>query len=287
MRILLTGANGQLAQDLRRCLIQEDVVGVTHQQLDICDESAVQNLVSHIRPQCIVNTAAFHRVDDCEDKAEMAFAVNAAGVGHLARAAQQVGAVLVHFSTNYVFDGTKGFPYMETDQPKPLSIYGISKLAGEWVVQQYCEKHFLVRSSGLYGLAGGSSKGGNFVEKMLRLAREERRIRVVAHQVLTPTSTRDLAEKLVPLIRTDRYGLYHMTNSGECSWYDFAQEIFRHAGLSPNLAPTTSESFGAKARRPAYSVLQNDAWHRAGFPEFRPWQEALAEFMWERQKQNG
>ena len=288
MRILLIGANGQLAQDLLRFLTRDEVVPVTHQQLEICDDRAVQALVDSVRPNCVINTAAFHLVDNCEEQAEKAFAVNAAGVSHLARTAQRTGAVFVHFSTDYVFDGLKQRPYIETDLPRPLSIYGMSKLAGEWGVQRYCERYFLIRTCGLYGPAGAKRKGGkgNFVETMLRLAQEGNLIRVVSDQVSTPTSTRDLAEKLSALIRTEDYGLYHMTNLGECSWYEFAREIFRQARISPHLSPTTSEIFAAKAPRPPYSVLDNAALRKAGFPDFRPWQEALAEYLHEYQKQN-
>ncbi len=284
MRILLIGASGQLARDLHRSLTRDEVVAVTHQQLEICDAAAVQVLIDRVRPHCIINTAAFHRVDDCEDQAEKAFGVNGAGVYNLARAAQQIGALLVHFSTDYVFDGTKGSPYVETDRPGPLSIYAMSKLAGEWAVQRYCERYFLVRTCGLYGTAGSSSKGGNFVQTMLRLAGQGQRIRVVNDQILTPTSTRDLAQKLVALTHTEQYGLYHMTNTGECSWYEFAREIFRQVGLLPDLIAISSDAFGAKARRPAYSVLDNCALRSAGLPDFRPWQEALAEYLEERKK---
>jgi len=288
MRILLIGANGQLAQDLLRFLTADEVVPVTHQQLEICDARAVQALFDAARPNCVINTAAFHLVDDCEEQAEKAFAVNAAGVSHLARTAQGAGAVFVHFSTDYVFDGLKQRPYIETDLPWPLSIYGMSKLAGEWGVQRYCEKYFLIRTCGLYGPGGARREGrkGNFVETMLRLAQEGNLIRVVSDQVSTPTSTRDLAEKLSALIRTENYGLYHMTNLGECSWYEFAREIFRQTRISPQLSPTTSETFGAKAPRPPYSVLDNAALRKAGFPDLRPWQEALAEYLHEHQKQN-
>ncbi len=284
MRILLIGARGQLAEDLRKVLIQEDVAAVTHAELEVCDAVAVQTIMHRLRPDYIINTAAFHRVDDCEEQAERAFAVNAGGVLNLARAAQEISAVLVHFSTNYVFDGAKRSPYVETDPPGPLSVYAMSKLAGEWAVQQYCEKYFLVRTCGLYGVAGRSSRMGNFVERMLGLASEKKPIRVVNDQIVNPTSTRDLAEKLVPLMRTKQFGLYHMTNTGECSWYDFTREIFRQVGLSPDLAPTSSEAFGAKARRPAYSVLDNYALRAAGSPDFRPWQEALTEYLRERRE---
>lgn len=283
MRILLIGARGQLATDLVRFLSRHDVVGVTHQQVEICDARAVDALFKEVRPERVINTAAFNRVDDCEEQIEKAFAVNAAGVCNLARAAQCVGALLVHFSTDYVFDGSKRTPYTEADPPRPLSVYGMSKLAGEWMVQQYCQDYLLIRTCGLYGSAGNRSKGGNFVETMLRLATEDRPIRVVADQVATPTSTRELAEKLVPLIESRLHGLYHMTNAGECSWYEFAREIFRLAGLSPDLNPVTTEDFSAKARRPTYSVLDNEALRVAGFADFRPWQEALAEYFRERQ----
>lgn len=279
MRILLFGANGQLAHDLQVALGSEELVPLSHADVDICDAEGVARIVQQKRPDCLINTAAYHRVDDCEDQAEKSLAVNAVAVQHLVRTANQVGAVLVHFSSDYVFDGVQRRPYAETDAPNPQSVYAISKLAGELIVRRYAHKYFLIRTCGLYGHAGSSGKGGNFIETMLRLAREGKPIRVVDDQVLTPTCTKDLAEKLAPLIRTDKYGLYHMTNTGECSWYEFAQEIFRLAGLSPDLQPTTSAAFGAKAHRPRYSVLDNGALRAAGFPDFRPWQEALVDYM--------
>lgn len=282
MRILLTGAKGQLAQDLRRSLSQHDVTALTRTELDVRDPVALQTCCEQLRPQWIINTAAFHRVDDCEDQIEMAFRVNAEGACHLARAAQRLGAVLVHFSTNYVFDGTKRCPYLETDSPRPLSIYGMSKLAGEWAVQQYSEKYFLVRTCGLYGLEGSSNRGLNFIERMLKLASEGKPIQVVDDQIVNPTSTRDLAEKLVLLLHTGQYGLYHMTNTGECSWYEFARELFRQAGLSANLTPIHSEQFGSRALRPVYSVLENCALRKAGLGDFPTWQQALKDYLTER-----
>lgn len=282
MRILLIGANGQLAHDLSQVLLNDEVSGLTHAELDICDRDRLFETVNQLHPDCLINTAAFHRVDDCEDLPAKAFEVNAVAVRQVVEAANRVSAVLVHFSTDYVFDGAQRVPYVESDQPNPLSIYGISKFAGEMVVRRYCQRYFLVRTCGLYGQAGSSGKGGNFVETMLRLASAGRPIRVVNDQVLTPTSTRDLATKLDELIHTDRYGLYHMTNTGECTWYEFAKEIFRLAGLKPDLQPTTSTEFGAKAVRPSYSVLDNVALRAAGFADFRPWREALANYMRER-----
>ncbi|MFQ5695952.1 MAG: dTDP-4-dehydrorhamnose reductase [Terriglobia bacterium] len=283
MRILLTGAGGQLAHDLQACLTRDEVVALPHTELDICDAEAVRAALARHRPDCLINTAAFHRVDDCEDHPEKSFGVNAVGVYHLARAAASAGAVLVHFSTDYVFSGGQRTPYVETDVPNPQSIYAMSKRAGELIVERYCEKYFLIRTCGLYGLSGRSGKGGNFVETMRRRAREGKPLRVVNDQVLTPTSAADLAEKLVPLIHSHHYGLYHMTNTGECSWYEFAREIFRLARLAPDLQPTTSAQFAAKARRPAYSVLDNRAYRAAGYEDFRSWQEALADYFRQRQ----
>ncbi len=279
MRILLLGANGQLARDLVPALAHDEVIGLSHAELDITNGPPLEAIVRKYQPACLINTAAFHRVDDCEQQVEKSFAVNTVAVHNLVRAANCAGAVVVHFSTDYVFDGSKRAAYIESDRPNPLSVYGMSKLAGEMVVRAYAEKHFLVRTCGLYGHAGSSGKGGNFVETMLRLAREGNPIRVVNDQVLTPTSTRDLAAKLAPLLHTDRHGLYHMTNVGMCSWFEFAQEIFRLVGLAPDLQPTTTAAFGAKARRPLYSVLDNKAYREAGFSDFRPWQEALSDYI--------
>jgi dTDP-4-dehydrorhamnose reductase len=281
MRILLIGAAGQLGQDLLPVLQGQShqVVPVTHEQLEICSPQAVREAVAVARPECVINTAAFHRVDDCEDQADRAFAVNVTGVRNLAQAAEQADASLVHFSTDYVFGGEKRTPYRESDLPQPLSVYAISKLAGEFAARRYCSRHFVIRTCGLYGMGGSRSKGGNFVETMLRLAEEKRTIRVVADQVVTPTSTADLATRMLPLIESQRYGLYHMSSAGECSWHEFAAEVFRLAKVSADLNPTNSKSYRAKARRPAYSVLDNCQMRAAGIAEFRPWQEALADYM--------
>jgi len=283
MRVLLTGAGGQLAHDLRAALADAQVRTLARAELDITDAAAVAAAVERHRPELILNTAAYNRVDDAEDHPDAAFAANALGVYHLARAAATAGAVLVHFSSDYVFDGARRSPYTERDTPNPLSVYALSKRVGEQMVERYAGKYFLIRTCGLYGVAGSRSKGGNFIERMLRLAAEGRPLRVVNDQMLTPTSTRELAERLVPLLRTDKYGLYHMTNSGECSWYEFAREIFRLAGVSAALEPVSTAAFAARARRPSYSVLDNAAYRATGFADFSPWQEALADYLKRRQ----
>lgn len=285
MRILLIGAGGQLAEDLHQVLAGEEIATVSHAGLDIGDRAAVELYVQQIRPECVINTAAYNLVDACEDQPQQAFAVNALGPFHLAQAAQGIGATLVHFSTNFVFDGAKRSPYVETDPPRPLSVYAMSKLAGEWFVRQYCERHFLVRTAALYGHAGNRSKGGNFVERMIRLVEEGKPLRVVCDQIVNPTCTHDLAEGIGSLIQTNRYGLYHMVNTGECSWHDFAQEALRLAGLRSDITPVNTQELGAKARRPLYSALDNAALRAIGLPDFRPWQEALADYMKHRSRQ--
>ena len=286
LRITVIGSTGQLGSDLLPALTHHEVHPLGHGDLDITEPSQVRATLEGIRPGLVINLAAFHRVDDCEDAPEKAFEVNALGVYHLARTCRDLDAVLLHVSTDYVFDGKKGSAYVESDVPHPLNVYGTSKLSGEHLIEQVLDRFYIVRTSGLYGVAGSSGKGGNFVELMLRLAREGKPIRVVDDQVLTPTYTRDLARMLAELITHDHYGLYHITSTGACSWYNFAGRIFELADLHPDLSPTTSASIGSKAARPAYSVLDSEVLPSAGLRPLRPWDEALAAYLEERQSTN-
>lgn len=281
MKILLIGANGQLAQDIlgQATRSGDQVVPVTHEQLDVRDAAGVEVLARQHHPECIINTAAFHRVDACEDQPELTFAVNRDGAANLARAAEGLGAVLVQLSTDYVFDGSKKTPYAERDPPRPLSVYGKSRLAGEVVVAQNCRRHLIIRTCGLYGHAGSRSKSGNFVETMLRLAAEKRPLRVVDDQVCTPTSTEELAQRLLPLLRAGAEGVFHMTNNGECSWYEFAREIFRLAKVDAGITAVSTAEYAARAPRPLYSVLDNAALGSAGEPDFDDWRLALARYL--------
>ncbi len=284
-RIAVLGANGQLGSDLVRRFAKTEeyeIFAFGHKDLDCVDLRSVENALATAHPDCVVNCAAFVRVDDCEDRPLDAFSVNAVGALNVARAAAKLGAVCAYISTDYVFNGGKGAPYTEDDIPSPINVYGASKLVGEYLVRSVCPRHYILRTSGLYGSAGSSGKGGNFVETMIRLTREGRPIFVVRDQILTPTYTRDLAEQIVKLLRHDRYGLYHMTNSGQCSWYQFAETIFGLAGLKSELRPITTEAFGAKARRPPYSVLANEELTRLTSDRMRPWQEALEAYLRER-----
>jgi dTDP-4-dehydrorhamnose reductase len=208
MTTLLIGADGQLGRELRQAFSDQDLVPLTHSDLELTDRAQVRDVLRKYRPSLILNTAAYHRVDECEDQPERAFAVNAVAVRDLATAAKEIGAILVHFSTDYVFDGKQRSPYREVDRPGPLSVYATSKLAGEYFIQAVLERYYLIRTCGLYGLAGSRSKAGNFVETMLRLAADGREIRVVGDQIVAPTSAKELASKVRQLVRTKAYGLY-------------------------------------------------------------------------------
>jgi dTDP-4-dehydrorhamnose reductase len=281
--VLLIGAGGQLASDLERTWRagrpEDLLVLVTHAELEVADREAVEQLVLRHRPDVVVNTAAYHKVDVVEDDPGRAFEVNAVGPHNLALACRQTGAALVHVSTDYVFSGGLGRPYREDDAIGPLNAYGVSKAAGEMLVRSAWPRHFIVRTSGLYGVAGSSGKGGNFVETMLRLAESGKSIRVVDDQVLTPTHTTALAAQLVLLANSEAFGTYHATCQGECSWYEFAREIFARAGVTPPLGPQSTAESGATALRPAYSVLENRALRDIGLDVMPPWQDALGAYL--------
>jgi len=278
------GAAGQLGRDLCPRLAG-DVVPLTRGQADLARPAELADTLGALRPDVVVNCAAYNFVDRAETEPEAAFAVNAWGVRALAITCRQLDCVLVHVSSDYVFglEDNRRTPYAEGDAPGPVSIYGLSKLAGEYLVRALCPRHFVIRTCGLYGVWGSGGKGGNFVETMLDRARQGRALRVVADQVCTPTYTVDLAAALADLVATGRYGLYHLTNAGCCSWLGFAQAIFQLEGLRPDLSPVTSREYGAAARRPGYSVLAPTASTALGLPPLRPWQEALAAYLRERQ----
>jgi dTDP-4-dehydrorhamnose reductase len=279
MKILLIGALGQLGIDLQQVLKAHEVIPVDKEEIDVCDGLQVDAMVDALRPDVVLNCSAFNRVDEAEDAAEAAFAVNTFAVRNLALAARRRNAKLVHFSSDYVFDGPRRIPYVETDLPCPQSMYGVSKLAGEAMVQAIWPKHFLIRTCGLYGYTGSRDKGTNFVEAMLRLGAQGGPVRVVSDQFCTPTSTMDLACTVARLLPTEGYGLYHLTSAGECNWYQFANAIFEEAGLHPEVQPVTSDQFPMKAKRPNYSVLDNKKFRSEGFADMRHWREALADYI--------
>lgn len=287
MKIMLIGASGQLGSDLRKVLPAGTLIPLSHADIEITDAGSVRRAFEQHQPAIVINTAAFHRVDDCETQMERAFQVNAFATRGLALECRRFGAALVHFSTDYVFAGEKTEPYAETDRPGPLSVYGASKLAGEYLAASALERHFVIRTCGLYGLGGSRSKGGNFVETMLRMAAQGKPLRVVKDQVVTPTHTADLARKVSQLIQTEAYGLYHITSGGSCSWYEFARTIFELTGVAADLQPVTADAFGAPARRPAYSVLRNQRLEALGLDDVPPWEDGLKRFLTERQQAFG
>jgi len=285
MKILITGANGQLGTDLVKALGHFDLIPLTHADIEITDENSVSEMFKRYKPDTIVNTAAFVRVDDCETDPDKAFLVNGLGARNIAVAASQYGARLIHISTDYIFGGEaepRAIPYTESDTPAPVNIYGKSKLAGEDFVRQLCRRHMIIRTSGLCGVAGSSGKGGNFVETILRLGQERNEITVVTDQVFSPTFTGDLAGKIAQLIETGYYGTFHATNRGTCSWYEFAVEILRLAGLETRVIPVTSDEYPQKATRPGFSVLDNHRLRLLGMDDMRNWQEALKDYMREK-----
>ena len=277
MRIALIGSNGQLAHDLDVVLKEcgHEVLGLSHQQVEVAEHDSVQSALPPLEPDLVINTTAYHKVDIVEDDPDRAFAVNATGVRNLAMVCRELNAPLVHVSTDYVFSGQKGHPYIEDDPVDPINVYGVSKAAGEMLLRYLWPRHFIVRASGLYGVAGSSGKGGNFVETMLRLAREGKAIKVVNDQTLTPTSTHSLAIQIAKLIETDAYGTYHATCQGECTWFDLAAEIFKISGLSPDLSPQTTAESGARAKRPSCSIFENARLDGLGVDLMSPWQESL------------
>ena len=278
-RVAVIGATGQLGSDLVEAFRDADVTALAHDDLELGDPDAVAGTIERLRPAIVVNAAAFHNVPRCENEPSAAYALNAIAPRHLARCCTAAGARLVHVSTDYVFDGTKGAPYVETDRPNPLNVYASSKLAGEYGVLNDGAAHQVVRSSGLYGVRPCRAKGGNFIDTMFRLVREQDVVRVVQDEVLTPTFTADLAAQIRVLAEQGPPGLFHATEHGACSWYEFATVIFAVAGFSTPLEPTTVKAYAAPVRRPFYSVLDNAALREADLDRMRPWRVALEDYL--------
>ncbi|MBO0730396.1 MAG: dTDP-4-dehydrorhamnose reductase [Acidimicrobiaceae bacterium] len=281
--VVIVGAAGQLGRDLvdvwRRERPEDRLAELAHADLEIADLASVRQALLSVGPQLVLNAAAYNLVDRAEEDSRTAFEANAIGPRNLALAAQELGAVLVHVSSDYVFSGTAHQPYIEGDPVDPRSVYGVSKAAGEMLVRATTPRHFVVRTSGLYGQAGSGGKGGNFVDTMLRLAEAGQPIRVVDDQVLTPTCSVDLAMQILRLAATDAYGTYHATCQGQCSWYAFAAEIFHLAGLNPLLQPQTTPEAGRPAARPPYSVLDNRGLRELGIDLMPDWQDALGRYL--------
>lgn len=281
MKALITGATGQLGSDLRTALENRgnEVMALARADLDITDDVEVARVLGVFGPAAVFNCAAFHNVEECEREEAQAAAVNVRAVKHLAVACAGVRATLVHFSTNYVFDGTAATPYAETDLPSPRSIYAITKHAGEHAAMAYAPGTLVIRTAGLYGLAGSASKGGNFVERMITRASAGEPIRMVADQLLSPTYTADLAAAVVEARLAGAAGVLHLTNAGACSWYEFTQAIVANAGLATAVEAVDTVTPPGAAQRPLNGVLACAAADAFGLAPLRPWDEALADYM--------
>lgn len=279
MRIALIGADGQLGTDLLKVLAKDTVLPLYYPEFDITLPQKMREVLLELEPDVVINTAAFNRVDECEDTPLPAFLVNSLAVRDLSIICKEIGCVLVHFSTDYVFDGEKKVPYREEDPPNPLNVYGVSKLAGELFIRNILDRYFLIRTCGLYGEAGSKEKGYNFVDGIISHEKQGKSLRIVDDQRVTPTSTLELAQKISELMRTSHFGLFHMTNEGECTWYEFARTIFTLLGRPSLITPVDSTAYSAKARRPFYSVLDNKRANEIGLSPFSHWRIALETYL--------
>ncbi len=280
MKIAVIGADGQLGSDLTEVFSKKHVVaGLTHADIEVTDVDHVRKVMDQLRPDIVINTSAYHNVPLCEQNPEKAFAVNGKGVLNLARVCTDLQARLVHYSTDYVFDGFCSRPYEESDPAHPLNVYGVTKLSGENFALAYASRPYVIRVSGIYGKVPCRAKGGNFITTMLKLAAEKPEVRVVNDEVLTPTSTRSIAETTLELVGHDAFGLYHMTSEGSCSWYEFATAIWEIMHLKTPLNPASVKDFPVVVKRPFYSVLNNGNLKKAGISDMRPWKDELREFL--------
>jgi dTDP-4-dehydrorhamnose reductase len=305
MRIVITGAAGMLGTDLIKVLDNEEyeLHGIdikepsynlqlkTYNLLDITDAQETYRIITKINPDLVIHTAAYTKVDDCEKNSELAYRVNSLGTRNLALACQRFDTALMYISTDYVFDGEKGVPYVEYDQPNPASVYGESKYWGERFVQSLLTKFYIVRTSGLYGM-----NGDHFVKSIRNLALEKKELKVVKDQVSSTTYSKDLAQAIAKLISppasrnqaavSHLYGIWHITNSESCSWYEFAREIISLSRYKVKLTAITARELKRPAKRPQYSVLANHSWQLEGWKPLRNWKEALKDYLREEKAKN-
>ena len=277
MKILITGANGLLGHELASVLKDHSLILLSHSQLDISNSDSVNKEIDSHSPDIIINSAAYTQVDLCESNYDLAFSSNATGPKNLAIKCKQLNIPLIHISTDYVFEGNqeKNSPLEETDKLGPKTVYGKTKLEGEKLVMENCDKYFILRTAWLYG------EGKNFVKTMICLSKKNKELKVVNDQVGCPTYAKDLAKAIKEIIdkKSEKYGIYHVTNKGEVSWYEFAKKIFEIKKIEIKVNPCTSEEFPRPAPRPHYSVLNNQKWINAGFTPLRNYEEALKEYL--------
>lgn len=273
MKILITGANGQLGREVARQGKEHDLILTDVHSLDIGNGSAVRDCLHEVKPDAVIHCAAYTNVDGAESDADNAFRVNVIGAQNIAAGCLETGARMAYISTDYVFDGENKAHYREFDKTNPQTVYGRTKWQGEEMVRRILGRHYILRTAWLYG------DGNNFVGTMLKLAKKQQQLRVVCDQIGTPTSTVDLAAAVFRLLASDSYGTYHATCQGQCSWYDFACEIFRQTGQNIQVMPVTTTEFPRPAKRPAHSVLDNHMLRMTVGDPMREWKESLADYL--------
>jgi dTDP-4-dehydrorhamnose reductase len=281
MKVGVIGANGQLGSDVVLAFLEngDNVIKLNHDKIELEQFESVEKVLSDAQPEVIVNTAAMHHLDQCEQDPVKSFKVNGIGLRNLALVSKKMNCILVQISTDYVFDGRKQKPYLESDPPAPLNVYGNTKLCGEYFIASIMKNYFILRTSGVYGSIPCRAKGQNFVELMLKLAKERNEIRVVDNEVLTPTYTISLAKQIVNLTMTKYFGLYHATSQGHCSWYEFAKKIFQITGTKIKLYKADSSEFSAKTPRPSYSVLDNHCLQSLNLDCMPHWEVSLKQYL--------
>jgi len=286
MRVVIVGGHGQVGSDLARVLhdSNEDFVALGRSELDITEGLVLHDKLAQYNPTVIINCSVFHPVDECESKPERSCAVNSIAVRDLGLAAKRLGASVVHFSSDYVFDGELGRPYTEEDTPNAVTVFGVSKVAGEQLLRATLPNHFIIRTSGLYGLAGSRVKRGNFVETMLRLGKQNGDVRVVNDLRMAQTSTQNLAKQVLALVRTKNYGTYHASDHGDYSWYEFAKKIFDYSRMNVTVRPVSWRELPSLVPRPKYSVLENRRLKALGLDQMQPIDLALQGYLQVRER---
>ncbi len=280
MKVAVIGSNGQLGSDIVEYFEDKsEVVALTHADIEIAAMDSARQVLLNLNPDVVINTAAYHNVPKCEEDPLTSFKINGQGALNLAKLSGDLQFKLVHYSTDYVFDGAKQQPYHESDCPNPLNVYAVTKLDGEHFIRNYSNSHFILRVSGIYGKTPCRAKGGNFIDTMRKAAANRPLVKVVRDEILTPTSTAEIARNTWELIQTDAYGLYHMTAEGQCSWYEFAQVIFDKLNLQTPLQSCTVDEFPSPVKRPFYSVLENAELKNIGLNRMAHWKEALETYL--------
>ncbi|MEF2889961.1 MAG: dTDP-4-dehydrorhamnose reductase [Turicibacter sanguinis] len=276
MKVLVTGVKGQLGYDVVKDLKKRghEPIGVDRGEMDLMNNDAIREFIMNTRPEAIIHCAAYTAVDKAEEEVEVCYQVNAEATKFIAECAKELDITLIYISTDYVFDGTKEGDYVETDLPNPINVYGASKLLGEQYVQQLLEKYYIVRISWVFG-----ENGNNFIKTMRRLGSERDELNIIHDQVGSPTYTADLAPLLVDMMETNKYGIYHATNEGTCSWFEFANEIFKQSNMEVKTNPITTDQYPTAAKRPMNSRMSKDKLKQSGYMLLPTWQDALNRYL--------